>query len=387
MSSTRHKLMLDEQSFQGLLAAAFTIQQHNDRQRALGLNSAHDELASLQATDLCPHCGVAIPAGQTACPKCTSDNLRPGERLQRNWASMWMMSQEKSLAADVESTDHDGSEGEGDPLRSDAGEQDQREHPHATRAIIPSQATISNRRHEARLEAAEKIVPLPRFGGGTFVDAARPDSSKRDVPPAEGSALIEDRRNTVGSAISSVFWQKNDLPVHHQTIEDLAGSDLALQRSASDEIQSQDVHFDISPAPDSSTDDSLSRGSSSKANAIRRGLLDLRVKLRFHRADLYLGIALVVALLALLWPATASQRPKLHPWERMLIAMGIAEAPAPTVHYPGSPNIKVWVDTHTALYYCPGDELYGKSQDGHYSTQHEAQLDRFEPAERVACVE
>jgi ribosomal protein L40E len=361
MSSTRHKLILDEQSFQGLLAAAFTIQQHNDRQRALGLNSAHaEEFASLPATDVCKHCGVPIPAGQTACLKCTTENFRPGERLQRNWASMWMMSQEKSLAANVEPDDPVRFEGDGDPLRSrpDGGERD-----------------------------AEKFASLPHFGGGTFLDAARPDPSKTEAPPAKDPAPIDGRRNPVGNAVSSVFWRKNDLPADDQTVEDIAGTDLALQSLASDEIQSQDFHFDISPGPDSSADDSLSRGSSSKTNAIRRGLLDLRVKLRFHRADLYLGVALVVAFLALLWPATASQRPKLHPWERMLIAMGIAEAPAPSVHYPGSPNIKVWVDTHTALYYCPGDELYGKSQDGHYSTQHEAQLDRFEPAERVACVE
>jgi hypothetical protein len=87
------------------------------------------------------------------------------------------------------------------------------------------------------------------------------------------------------------------------------------------------------------------------------------------------------------WPLPAQQGIKLRPWERMLVAMGIAEAPAPVQHFPGDPNIKVWVDTHTALYYCPGDELYGKSADGHFSTQHEAQSDRFKPAERRVCVE
>ncbi len=57
------------------------------------------------------------------------------------------------------------------------------------------------------------------------------------------------------------------------------------------------------------------------------------------------------------------------------------------MHHSGDPNMKVWVDTHTALYYCPGDELYGQSPDGHFTTQGEAQQDRFEPAERSACVE
>jgi hypothetical protein len=92
-------------------------------------------------------------------------------------------------------------------------------------------------------------------------------------------------------------------------------------------------------------------------------------------------------VVALAWPSTAPQRPSLQLWERALIAMGIAEAPAPTVEIRGDPNIKVWVDTHTALYYCPGDQFYGTSPDGHFSTQREAQSDRFEPAERSACVQ
>jgi hypothetical protein len=113
-----------------------------------------------------------------------------------------------------------------------------------------------------------------------------------------------------------------------------------------------------------------------------------RLKVRFRRADLYLGLSVLVALVALLWPATSAGRAELTPWERVLVAVGIAEAPASEaeVHYSGDPNIKVWVDTQAALYYCPGDELYGKSQGGHYTTQHEAQLDRFEPALRRACV-
>ena len=107
-----------------------------------------------------------------------------------------------------------------------------------------------------------------------------------------------------------------------------------------------------------------------------------------HRADLYLGFAIVFALAVLLWPSGGTdQKPSLPPWQRALIAIGIAEAPQPVAHFHGDPDMKVWIDTHTALYYCPGDELYGKSPDGHYSTQREAQADNFEPAERSVCIE
>jgi len=65
---------------------------------------------------------------------------------------------------------------------------------------------------------------------------------------------------------------------------------------------------------------------------------------------------------------------------------GLAEAPeAPENKYLGNPSTQVWVDSHTALYYCPGSDLYGKTPKGRFSSQHEAQLDQFEPASRRAC--
>lgn len=113
----------------------------------------------------------------------------------------------------------------------------------------------------------------------------------------------------------------------------------------------------------------------------------LRWKLHIRRGDFYLALAIGITAVALLCPTGGEQRPELPLWERTLIAMGIVQADQPVAHFHGDPNLKVWVDTHTALYYCPGDELYGKSPDGHYSTQHEAQMDRFEPAERSVCIE
>jgi hypothetical protein len=51
----------------------------------------------------------------------------------------------------------------------------------------------------------------------------------------------------------------------------------------------------------------------------------------------------------------------------------------------GNPDTEVWVDVHTALYHCPGSELYGKTPDGRMTTQRDAQQDQFEPANRKAC--
>src|SRR5271157_712054 len=74
MPLSRPNLILDEQSFQGLLSAAFIIQEHNDRRKQ------------------------ARPAPAEAKGESSgADEFRPGERLQRNWASMWLMSQERGL--------------------------------------------------------------------------------------------------------------------------------------------------------------------------------------------------------------------------------------------------------------------------------------------------
>jgi hypothetical protein len=40
---------------------------------------------------------------------------------------------------------------------------------------------------------------------------------------------------------------------------------------------------------------------------------------------------------------------------------------------------------HTALYYCPGADLYGKTPNGKLTSQRDAQLDQFEPALRKTC--
>ena len=118
-----------------------------------------------------------------------------------------------------------------------------------------------------------------------------------------------------------------------------------------------------------------------------------------HRATIYLGIAAILLLMVLLgWgeqpapvaasgatQASASAGDDLTLFEKMLVGMGLAEAPTPDHTNPGNPDARVWEDVHTALYYCPGSDLYGKTKGGKYTTQKEAQQDQFEPAGRRAC--
>lgn len=112
-----------------------------------------------------------------------------------------------------------------------------------------------------------------------------------------------------------------------------------------------------------------------------------------HRGDAAIALAALLFGLALSGvlslpvqgdPANSSQ-PSLTLGERMLLSLGLAELPAAPITTPGNPNVNVWVDTHTGLYYCPGADLYGKTPDGKYANQRDAQMDQFEPAARKNC--
>src|SRR5207253_5062132 len=59
MPANRPNLMLDEQSFQGLLSAAFIIQEHNDRLKLAGQTPAEPQpRLEQEANSICPHCGA-----------------------------------------------------------------------------------------------------------------------------------------------------------------------------------------------------------------------------------------------------------------------------------------------------------------------------------------
>jgi GAF domain len=115
-----------------------------------------------------------------------------------------------------------------------------------------------------------------------------------------------------------------------------------------------------------------------------------RAQLAFHQRTgrrialaVMASLALFLLLVVWAWPAPASH---LTWYESLLVKLGVAEvpqrAPAPPT---GNPNVRVWVDVHTALYYCPGSDLYGKTPGGQFEAQRDAQQDHFEPATGTLC--
>jgi putative methionine-R-sulfoxide reductase with GAF domain len=127
---------------------------------------------------------------------------------------------------------------------------------------------------------------------------------------------------------------------------------------------------------------------------------------RSRRGDFYLAVAVILVAVVIRWgiwsnhsvgatgrgtavsgSATRKQPAPdadLSAFDKLLIGLGLAEAPE-TPEYKGNPEVQVWVDPHTALYYCPGSDLYGKTPQGKITSQRDAQLDQFEPASRKAC--
>ena len=55
-------------------------------------------------------------------------------------------------------------------------------------------------------------------------------------------------------------------------------------------------------------------------------------------------------------------------FEKLMVNLGLAEPPPAPVNL-GNPNTQVWVDVHTALYYCSDSELYGKTADGKFTSR------------------
>ena len=119
-----------------------------------------------------------------------------------------------------------------------------------------------------------------------------------------------------------------------------------------------------------------------------------------RRGDIYLAVAVILVGCVIRWgiianhSVSATGSPGAHGkiapdadlslFDRMLISVGLAEAP-PAPEDRGNPNLQVWVDLHTGLYYCPGADLYGKGMKGKVTSQRDAQLDQFQPASRKPC--
>ncbi len=106
-----------------------------------------------------------------------------------------------------------------------------------------------------------------------------------------------------------------------------------------------------------------------------------------HRATIYLGTSMLIFLLVLsdsAWLPRTSPEPDHTIFKELLLSLGLAAPPAVPVHY-DNPDIGVWVDVRTGLYYCPGAPLYGKTRGGKHTTQRQARQEHFKTADGKVC--
>jgi hypothetical protein len=305
--------------------------------------------------------------------------------MQRNWASMWLMSQDQSLWPDQAP----------EPIPVPAA-------PTAAEPVSPP----------VRSQSEDKpATPAPvALKGEDFSPSALAESLGLEAPPLRAWPTTEPKLEPADELEPSLSLSASANDHHsnnHHSIIDHSGEDRPNDDRPNGDRPNDDRPTDDHPGNDHADDPSLDAWTkpdafvdhglaaeilpeeiSGEVPAVSplQGFAALRATLRSHRADLYLAAAVFFAALALMWPdGNPPQRASLSPVERVLVAVGIADAPAPAVHHPGDPAVEVWVDPHTALYYCPGAEQYGKTADGRVSTQHDAQMDRFQPAGRTPC--
>jgi hypothetical protein len=89
-----------------------------------------------------------------------------------------------------------------------------------------------------------------------------------------------------------------------------------------------------------------------------------------------LVLLLCLPLLAQTMPAAANQTAVAH----------VSPSPTSAVQSTeGNPDVRVWVNTATGVYHCPGSRWYGKTKQGDYMTQAQAQQKHYRPAYGKVC--
>ena len=313
--------------------------------------AAHPE--SLLEASTCQHCGHELAPGEVFCGACgTSRSTTPRSDLQSKWATLWNL---KKISSQLSA--------------ASAGEQE----------LV-----------ESVLQSIETPEP-PSSEPDSFILPEKPESMDPLPASFEAATVPEPEENFAGLA---------------------PPEELAIHREEPPEPL---------PVPEKEPEPRVwfhSIAVSPPAVQLRGFLEKHRGLLRKHPGDLALIAAAILFAITIIWAissnhpttsadtgnpqaaanaantANAPAKPKRKPapapppqlslFEQFLVSVGLADPPpAPT--YTGNPNIPVWVDVHTAQYYCPGSDLYGKTPQGRIASQHDAQLDQFEPASRKVC--
>jgi DNA-binding NarL/FixJ family response regulator len=99
----------------------------------------------------------------------------------------------------------------------------------------------------------------------------------------------------------------------------------------------------------------------------------------------YATIAVLVLVTGGIWWYVLSGEPD-HPPPAVEKLLGSLHPKSPaSATDQGNPDARVWEDIRTALYYCSGEDGFGKTPRGRIALQRDARLDNFSPASGKPC--
>ena len=419
-TGAKHKPILDETGFEQLLAAAFVLQQHNDTLRAT--DPTADPLAVLSKLAVADHgrseprlppvsrtptlqemlaadeavrcraCGRQYGAGEEFCGSCGQPRLaaEKSEDLQSKWASLWYM--QRAQAGAVSEPDNSGDDHPPElaqpPFLAD------KEQPRRENELSHEEKELAGK--EADKEGKEKKAEdTPVIHSSPFLDAVVP--AREELVPAEKDELLasplqdQSPSNVEEDAVKRHLWEMAQIPHteeppethasvierHPEPIEDRESDSREYSAIPFHESLAEPMEETPLPEKDQETDTGLGRyfrGPASWTNVAKQRMAMLALG----------GTAVLLGLV--LWSATPASAGGQATWvQEWLVRLGVKNAAPQVQTYTGNPNLRVWVDVHTGLYYCPGSDLYGKTPGGHFRKQRAAQKDEFLPSTNVAC--
>jgi hypothetical protein len=343
--------------------------------------SASDTTAS---SSLCRRCGREVTPTEQFCGHCGLSRTAAYEppSMQTKLASLWYMQEEKEK----------GKKKKGTPP---AGEVEKRS-PEPERAQEPAPIDAAAGK-ESAADVADAGIPdaelLPKLAAKHFPEGHSPEHLSPEHLSDEHQAAELQAAETQAGETEAAKTHGAD------SAEEESSCDVAAGVVAADVPAG--VPATIAHPPDWSSAASARDFLEPLAPDTRAAALARFWNTR--RGDIYLAIAVILVACVIRWgiwsshsasgaaapnAAAASRKPDpeadLSFFDRMLISLGLADPPE-VPEDKGNPSTQVWVDLHTALYYCPGADLYGKTSTGKFTTQREAQLDQFEPAYRKTC--
>lgn len=365
----------------------------------------------------CRSCGQAMAEDEVFCGACGSPR-----QTQRIWSSLLELQRKAEDSA---------RQGEGNGAASDVFDDPLDVFPSELEEIV---SKFSGEPFE-NVKTKSTEVALPDFAQGLVTRHVEPPDYGSDQPSTtrygdEESAAQDEAAKKAHEATHSFLIEKSQesAPPPTETYPPFAGfaSDTSLlslpsepefeTKSGSTAAQELPVPWTPSVASeDGSPDDAAPWSSAAKTKEwleIEHNIEShkgswLAEKWQQQRANIYLVTAALLLLVVLIgWEApstpptvpgnaasagkvrrreAAPPQPDLTLSEKLLVNLGLADAPAPESVDPGNPDTQVWIDVHTALYYCAGSDLYGKTPGGRITSQGQAQQDQFQPAARKSC--